>query len=573
MSSSVRCLWLSLTCVIGIELGMLGGAVAAADHSKIQAAIKKGQEYLLKQSLSGAFGSVAGLAIIKSGGDKNTPAIQKLSQEIVAKVKEGRYIPPSQHNYEAGVDLMFLEALDAEKFRPQIDVIAAHLIQTQLPNGSWYYPNPPDPEAGDTSITQYAVMGLWAAARAGVEIPVEVWERCARWHIAKQKPDGGFCYHPFDEKNAQTVEYNRSIGTMTAAGTSNLLIIRRMLFGDGELDTEIRPVEAKRRFGVLEKFTEEKRFAAPKVQVTMRVSAIDKPIKESVQWIALHLADKGRDRDQFLQYYLYSIERVAALLDVEKLGTHDWYQEGADDLVLRQSADGSWTDRCGVMASTALGLLFLSKATTSIVAPKVRVKLLGGGLQAGGRGLPEKLDAVQVKDGAVSARKMVGPVDDLLSELERSSDAKVEEIQAAVVDAVQLDRPEELIGQISRLQKLATDSRVEVRRTAFWALGRSGDVSAARFLIQGLMDSDLDTAREASLGLCILSRRPEGVGKPIDPTDDADMGQKVDATDEERRKIIEAWKVESKKRWTDWYQKNRSYDERDDRTSLKRSAK
>lgn len=558
--------------ISGIEFWMLGGTVVAAERSKIQAAIKKAQDFLLKQQLSGAHGTIAGLAYIKSGGDKSAPVIQRLAQDIVAKTKESSYKPTHQHNYEAGVDLMFLEALDPEKFRPQIEAISAHLLYTQLPNGAWYYPNPTEPDAGDTSITQYAVMGLWAAARAGVEIPVDAWERCAKWHIAKQRTDGGFCYHPFDEHSSASVQHNQSSGTMTAAGASNLLIIRRMLFGDSELDAELRPPEAKRRFGVLEKFTEEKRIT-PKAQVTLRVASIDKVVKDAVQWTSQHLGDRGRDRAVWLLYYMYSIERVAALMDVEKLGQHDWYEEGADDLLLKQANDGSWTDSGGPTASTALGLMFLSKATSTIIAPKPRVKLLGGGLQAGGRGLPENLDAIQVKDGNVIARKMVGPVDDLLTELERSSDAKVEDIQAAVVDAVQLDRPEELIGQIARLRKLATDSRVEVRRTAFWALGRSGNVSAARALIDGLMDPDLDAVREASLGLCILSRRPEGVGKPIDPTDDIEMGQKDGATDDERLAIIAAWKTESKKRWTDWYQKNRNYDERDDRNSLKRSVK
>jgi len=52
--------------------------------------------------------------------------------------------------------------------------------------------------------------------------------------------------------------------------------------------------------------------------------------------------------------------------------------------------------------------MFLSKATTTIVTPKKQVNLLGGGLQAGGRGLPDNLGAVQMKEGTVAARKIVG---------------------------------------------------------------------------------------------------------------------------------------------------------------------
>jgi hypothetical protein len=79
--------------------------------------------------------------------------------------------------------------------------------------------------------------------------------------------------------------------------------------------------------------------------------------------------------------------------------------------------------------------------------------------------------------------------------------------------------------------------------------------------------------REASLGLCILSRRPEGCGKAIDPTDDIQMGIKEGAKDDERTAIITAWQKESKKRWSDWYLKMRPYDERDDQTSLRSSSK
>jgi hypothetical protein len=349
-----------------------------------------------------------------------------------------------------------------------------------------------------------------------------------------------------------------------------------MLFDDAELATEIRPPDSKKRFGVLEKFVDERpagQKKAVKGVPTLRPSSIDKALKESTRWVADHLDKRSPNHEKFFAYHLYTIERVAALLDVQKLGGRDWYQDGADELLVRQSADGSWTDSCTAGPSTAMGLMFLSKATTTVVAPKKRVSTVGGGLQAGGRGLPDNLDAVQVKEGSVVARKILGPVDNLLIELERSAEAKVEDAQAAVVEAVQMDRPEELIGQLVRLQKLAGDARIEVRRTAFWALGRSGDLAAAKHLIQGLMDPEPTVVREASLALSVLTRRADGCGLPIDPLDDASMGLSDDSTDDERTKKLIAWKTESKKRWNDWYQKNRPYDERDDRSTLKQNNK
>ena len=549
----------------------------AADEARIKAAIAKAQRYLQQSQSAGGYGSIGALAYVKSGGNKNASFVKKVLEEIQRKISaEAVYQPGSNHNYEAGVDLMLLEALDPEAYRPQLESILDYLLKNQQPNGSWFYDHNFEVDCGDTSITQYVIMALWAATRAGLDVPIEVWERAARWHIEKQQEDGGFAYQPFDSKITLGFEYHHTTETMTAAGSSSLLIIRRMLFDDADLAPEIRPADSKRRFGVLERFVDE-RPAGQKRSVkgapTLRAAAVDKALKESIRRMGAHLGDKNPNHEKFYAYHLYTIERVAALLDVQKIGGHEWYTEGADELLQRQAPDGSWADSCQAPAATAMGLMFLSKATTTVITPRKRIATVGGGLQAGGRGLPDNLDAVQVKDGAIAARKLMGPVDNLLIELERSSEAKVEDIQAAVVEAVQLDRPEELIGQTARLQKLATDSRVEVRRTALWALGRSGDLALAKWLIPGLVDPDLSVVREASLALSVLTRRLEGCGLPVDPLDDAQMGLSDDSSEEERTKKLDDWKRESKKRWSEWYLKNRPYDERDDRTTLNQNNK
>ncbi|MBM3203373.1 hypothetical protein FJZ55_05655, partial [Candidatus Woesearchaeota archaeon] len=236
------------------------------------------------------------------------------------------------------------------------------------------------------------------------------------------------------------------------------------------------------------------------------------------------------------------------------------------EILLRQLSDGSWSEGRGDhVVSTALALLFLSKATATTIAPVRR--LVGSGLLAGGRGLPTNLDQVQITDGQVKERKIKGSFDELLVELERTAvtNSSVEAIQAAVVDAVQLEQSEELFQQVPRLKKLASNPQLEVRRTACWALGRSGDVSAAPSLIKALKDPDESVVREASFGLCILSRRVKGIGVPIDPTE----GLEEDSSDEVRKAHLDKWKSQSIRNWNDWYRKVRPYSERDDRTDLK----
>lgn len=567
--------WLCFVVGLTWTLLLVGSHSHAADAARIKASIDRARRFLIQSGPAGAPGSIAMLAYVKSGGPKNAPEVKGLIDQILRKVNaEGIYRPGSQHNYEASVDVMLLEAVDAEAYLVQIQSIVDYLLKTQLPNGSWYYDHKIEPDCGDTSITQYAIMGLWAASRAGIEIPIEVWEKAAKWHIERQQSDGGFAYHPFMSTLEREIEFHVSTGTMTAAGTSSLLIIRRMLFDEAALAPEIRPVDSKRRFGVLEKFVDERPGGTKKSVKgvpTLRPASIDKSLKESFHWMSVHWGEKNQNHEKHFAYHLYTIERVTALMDIEKINGHDWFDEGAEELLTRQAVDGSWTDIGQAQASTAMALMFLSKATTTIVAPKKRPTLVGGGLQAGGRGLPDNLDAVQVKDGNVGARKLMGPVDNLLIELERSSEARVEEVQAAVVEAVQLDRPEDLIGQTERLKKLARDPRTEVRRTALWALGRSDDPKSAKWLIESLTDPDPSVVREASLGLCFLTRRIDGCGLPPDPLDDAQMGISEASTEAEREKVFENWKIESRKRWTVWYEKNRPYDERDDQTSLKKN--
>jgi len=141
------------------------------------------------------------------------------------------------------------------------------------------------------------------------------------------------------------------------------------------------PVSTK-RFGVLDRMVddkEKKAKAKTKANATMSAAAFDKAIKEGMNWTGDHFAEPAA-LASYGNYYFYGIERMGALLDVEKIKTHDWYNEGADELLRRQLNDGSWNDSCGAAPATALTILFLTKATSSIInkTPKVRAVVIGG---------------------------------------------------------------------------------------------------------------------------------------------------------------------------------------------------
>lgn len=75
-------------------------------------------------------------------------------------------------------------------------------------------------------------------------------------------------------------------------------------------------------------------------------------------------AAKGKGAG-FLYYYLYAMERVGALTQRKWIGRHDWYREGAEELIRRQRPDGSfestgWDDP---LVDCCFALLFLKRAT------------------------------------------------------------------------------------------------------------------------------------------------------------------------------------------------------------------
>jgi hypothetical protein len=322
-----------------------------------------------------------------------------------------------------------------------------------------------------------------------------------------------------------------------------------------------------KRFGVLERMQDEQGRQQQAGAISIPVATLDKGVTRAMRLIDNRFSTSA----PFQTYLLYAMERAAALLDSDTLGKHDWYAEASNELVRLQLADGSWNDQAGPVPATSFAILCLSRATANTLN-KPPGKKVGGGLLAGARGLPDDLSKLQLKDGQAVERKSKGAVDDLLAELEKSQNVSVAEIQQSLLESVNLDDPGQLVGQIDRLRRLADDPRAEVRRTVLWAMGRSGEIRLAPYLIRGLKDVDVGVIREASFGLTVLSRKPTGIvddkGKtvPVDPLDGLDE----DASDEARQTHLERWIARAEGAWKKWYLSVRPYDERDDRLQLQR---
>ena len=87
-------------------------------------------------------------------------------------------------------------------------------------------------------------------------------------------------------------------------------------------------------------------------------------------WLAHYFSvDENPGSNKWLYYYLYGLERIGALLGVERIGEHPWYLEGAESLLERREQGGSWVQK-EREADTCFALLFLERATAPSSGPR-----------------------------------------------------------------------------------------------------------------------------------------------------------------------------------------------------------
>ena len=162
------------------------------------------------------------LALLKAEVPNGDPALAACVSSFRARFTSNSYEPARGNGtgvYEAAAAAMALSNLDAAGNRGYLAMIANYLIGQQRANGSWDYIGR---DQGDTSITQYAVLGLWEAENAGVDVSPSVWDRAASWYMSTQYATGGWVYHNDEPSFPETL-------SMTAAGVGSLLICQRQL--------------------------------------------------------------------------------------------------------------------------------------------------------------------------------------------------------------------------------------------------------------------------------------------------------------------------------------------------------
>jgi len=531
----------------------------AADGAAVTTAIRRGAEFLRGQlnadsGLRSAERSVVALALLKAGEPPDSPLLTGAVDAVVAKTVGGYVASEEYHIYEAGVDATLLADYDGERFVAELQAIGDFISENQLSTGAWdYHESNGRPSRGDTSVTQYACLGLWAVARSGAVVADSVWENVLQWHRITQRSGGQFEYTP----DIPRVAHPR----MTAAGCSSMIIAMISMAPDhaDSIAAQIRTgmnggTHTGRKFDVLERVgvRGERIKPEPPIIRQMLPAARRSWSAASIRFIPENPTHRF--------YYYYTLERITAFADSEMLGDHDWFDRCADEALPLQREDGSWAslpkNLYGSAVHSSFAVLFLSRSTAKTLG-----RNFGGGLMLGGRGLPSDLAGSRIIDGKVVSSEIdSASLDELLASLEEFNEANAASVQKAIVDQIQLGDREDLVTQKDRLAELIHHDNPEIRRTAIWALSRTANLTEARMFIDALEDRDLDVIIEARNALCFVSRNPNGFGMPVSPITDLPH----DVSEEERLAAIQDWQRKVHRRWLKWYVRVRPWDDRDD---------
>lgn len=442
---------------VGVLL-LAAAAARAAPSEEVADAVARGVEFLKQaQNADGTWSysgpmppmahdtahpvgvtALAGLALLESGVPADDPVIRKAAFAI-------RYgTADLVDTYDLSLAVMFLDRLGDRDDHPLIEAAVYRLLAGQNGQGGWSYTCPlkstdlevrrlrtlaesktasssggnasrggrksgvlqNQPRNGprrmgsmdDNSNTQFATFALWIGRRhqLRVDAALAAVERRFRY---SQNGDGGWGYGRYG--------MNHSTVSMTCAGLLGLAVGH----GVALLRTGARPAAALDKSSDLTQ---------------------DLAIRRGLLFLANHLEPAlgpegrrtprgrgredgpGRDRpgprrsilgnDAGSEYYfLWSLERVAAVYALQTIGNKDWFAVGSKFLLDRQEEDGSWSGNLGETVETSFALFFLRQVN---LARDLTVTLKGQIKDPGGMNMKPKEPAAQAPQKPASVTKV-----------------------------------------------------------------------------------------------------------------------------------------------------------------------
>jgi hypothetical protein len=286
------------------------------------------------QRISGQWGGDTALAVyalLAAGESPNDPKLAKAIDFLENADLTGTYalglrsqlypfLPPSQQVKRfAQADVMhYLNGISVKgKTLGMFDYSSRNLLSTR----------------NDHSVSQYAVLGAWACARAGVEIPINFWKIVEQGWIRDQNPqDGSWGY------TNETDITRQPTASMVAAGVATLLITQDYVHNTNG--------------------------------VNCSGNIVNPNVDAGIKWLGDHFEHVFTDSASMAPYYaIYGVSRVGVASGRKYLGPVDWYARGSDWLIEHQSPTGDWVSS---MEQTAFATLFLARGHAPVVFNKLQ---------------------------------------------------------------------------------------------------------------------------------------------------------------------------------------------------------
>lgn len=344
---------------------------------KIDTAIDKGVEYI-KQFSDRNKGlwepstcALRGWTLLEMGVPATDNTVKVLADYIRKQVAQ----PSVWRVYDVSLAIIFLDKLNDAGDEPLLESLAVRLLASQIGNGGWGYTNaeineterarltkiiddtdklrklglvlkakprtpqevqqsvdrqlttlenrPSSSQAGaDNSNTQFAMMALWVARRHGLPVDKNL-ERVRERFRTSQTKSGYWSYDPVPEGTEYTP---RDYPSMTCAGLLGLAL------GEG-------------------------------IKADPKDLSKDPQVVRGLEVLTGAMEPGFTGRHYY--YFLFSLERMAVIYKLKKIGEHDWYAWGARKLVDTQSPAGHWASDYSGDAETCLALLFLKRANVA----------------------------------------------------------------------------------------------------------------------------------------------------------------------------------------------------------------
>lgn len=525
-------------------------ALKTTGVERYDVAVADAVAYLQKAPVAERENSLVAYALLKAGVDPSEP---RLAHGIAAAERRGRAARYDAYPgvYIAAVDAMLLAEVDGKRYRSVLQQIADRIESFQRPDGSWHDPSFGPEGPGDVSVSQYGILGLWAAQRSGCRVSPRSFDKVATLLTRSANEDGGWPYRIVPASRQKTTTQPRGVlvskETMTVAAIGTIGISRLLLFPDKRAAKDNPQASQLRALGVLAESKKDKRpnpFA--EYEPTVNREEMQEKIVRGLQW--RDVRHKPIPVCDNKLYFYYSLERAAALVGL----SDGWFTTFGDALLTLQHTDGHFdgkdnmTDAYGPASGTSFAILYYMRSTQQILD-------YGKGVQVGSRDLVEFLHPKS------RTRKPIGPLDDLLAAMEGQNFADLDVNTDEVVEKIQFSSREELIGQADKLKVLLKSSDPANRQIAYWALSRTGDFDLVPLMLDGLNDPDLNVNIEVVAALRYISRRPKGFNLSLTPLSKLPR----DADEQARLNTATVWREKAGMLWRAWYSGVRPYQDRD----------